>query len=226
VLAKHWPGVPCHQDVRTFPLARGMADVVTAGFPCQDISFAGDGAGLTGARSGLWWKVRRTLRVVRPRFAVLENVAALLHRGMGTVLGGLAAIGYDAEWHCIPAAAVGAPHERDRVWIIASDTYRNGQHAGPVHAEVETTSQAGDVDEARRADAKGRPRQAKPNWRPFLTRADVGPGARNWPPESSLVRVVDGVSADVDAVAAIGNSVVPQIPELIGRAIMQAEGMT
>lgn len=97
------------------------ADCVTAGFPCQDISFAGEGAGLAGERSGLWWQVRRTLRMVRPKLALLENVAALLNRGMGTVLGSLAAIGYDAEWHSIPASAVGAEHERDRVWIIAAD---------------------------------------------------------------------------------------------------------
>jgi len=96
-----------------------MADVVTAGFPCQDISFAGQGAGISGKRSGLWWKVRRTIRVVRPRFAILENVAALLRRGMGTVLGGLATLGYDAEWHCVPATAAGLPHARDRVWIVA-----------------------------------------------------------------------------------------------------------
>lgn len=122
ILAKHWPEVPCYEDVREIPfhLERVQtADVVTAGFPCQDISFAGDGAGLSGERSGLWWMVRRTLRLVRPSLALLENVAALLDRGMGTVLGSMAAIGYDAEWHCVPLSAHGAPHRRDRVCILA-----------------------------------------------------------------------------------------------------------
>jgi len=225
VLSKHWPGVPCYDDVNTAKFERGMADVVTAGFPCQDLSFAGVGAGLAGARSGLWWKVRRTLRVVRPRLALLENVAALLHRGMGTVLGSLAAIGYDAEWPCVPAAAVGAPHERDRVWIIASDTDRDREYAGAINAEVAAPSAPSDIDQERRANIERRSGPAKSNGGAFLAPADVGPGARNWPPEPEMVRVVHGLSAEVDAVEALGNSVVPQIPELIGRAILKAEGL-
>jgi site-specific DNA-cytosine methylase len=106
----------------------GEADVICGGFPCQDISTAGAGAGLAGERSGLWRELLRAIRVVRPRYAIVENVAALLSRGMGTVLGDLAEIGYDAEWHCIPASAVGAPHRRDRVWIIADA--RGEQHEG------------------------------------------------------------------------------------------------
>lgn len=95
------------------------ADIICAGFPCQDISFAGAGAGLAGARSGLFWEVVRAARVVRPRYIILENVAALLSRGLDVVLGALAEVGYDTEWHCIPASAVGAPHRRDRIWIVA-----------------------------------------------------------------------------------------------------------
>jgi DNA (cytosine-5)-methyltransferase 1 len=119
VLAKHWPNVRCHDDVTTYEFQEGDADVISAGFPCQDISYAGEGAGLAGARSGLYREVIRAIRLVRPRYAVLENVAALLGRGLATVLRDLAEIGYDAEWHCIPASAVGAPHQRDRIWIIA-----------------------------------------------------------------------------------------------------------
>lgn len=122
VLAKHWPEVPIYEDVRDLPFHMERvqsAEVVTAGFPCQDISYAGGGAGISGERSGLWWMVRRTLRLVRPRLALLENVAALLNRGMGQVLGGLAAIGYDSEWHCVPLSAHGAPHRRDRLCILA-----------------------------------------------------------------------------------------------------------
>jgi len=225
VLAKHWPDVPCHDDINTFPFRIGMADVVTAGFPCQDLSFAGQGSGLAGARSGLWWKVRRALRVVRPRIALLENVAALLNRGMGTVLGSLAAIGYDAEWHCIPAAAVGAPHERDRVWIIASDADRDSKSFGAVNAEMAPPQEPCNAEEARRANAEGRSGSSEQNWKPFLAPTDVERGARNWPPEPEMVRVVHGVSAEVDAVGALGNSIVPEIPYRIGRAILQSEGL-
>jgi DNA (cytosine-5)-methyltransferase 1 len=118
VLAKHWPGVSIFDDVKTIDL-NITVDLVTAGFPCQDISFAGKGAGLSGDRSGLFWHVLRTVCMVgRPRL-LLENVAALLHRGMGAVLGALASIGYDAQWNCIQACDVGLPHIRDRVWIVA-----------------------------------------------------------------------------------------------------------
>ena len=117
-------------------LAEEGADCITAGFPCQDISFAGAGAGLAGARSGLVWPLMRTIRLVRPRIALLENVAALLNRGLGDILGHMATVGYDAEWHCIPASAVGAPHRRDRIWIVATDADGNGQHARAGHAEV------------------------------------------------------------------------------------------
>ena len=128
VLAKHWPGVPCHGDVTTRVFEEGEADVVVGGFPCQDISFAGRGAGLSGTRSGLYRELMRAIRVVRPRYAIVENVAALLSRGLGTVLGDLAEGGYDAEWDCVPACAVGAPHERDRVWIVAhADSKRCGE---------------------------------------------------------------------------------------------------
>lgn len=124
VLKKHWPGVPCYEDVTALTAERlradGVAiDVICGGFPCQDISVAGKGAGIGGDRSGLWSDYARIVRELRPRYVVVENVAALLGRGVERVLGDLAALGYDAEWHCIPAAAVGAPHLRDRVWIVA-----------------------------------------------------------------------------------------------------------
>ena len=100
------------------PAYQGI-DVICGGFPCQDISIAGKGAGITGERSGLWTEYARIIGEVRPRYAIIENVAALLSRGLGDVLCDLSALGYDAEWHCIPASAVGAPHRRDRVWIVA-----------------------------------------------------------------------------------------------------------
>ena len=94
-------------------------DAICGGFPCQDISVAGKGAGIEGARSGLWAEYARIIGELRPRIVIVENVAALLGRGLQRVLGDLAALGFDAEWHCIPASAVGAPHRRDRLWLCA-----------------------------------------------------------------------------------------------------------
>ncbi len=147
LLAKLWPDVPNSEDVTQREFVEGEADVITAGFPCQDLSFAGAGAGLSGARSGLYRHVIRAVRLVRPKFAILENVAALLGRGMGTVLGDLAEVGYDAEWHCIPASAVGAPHRRDRVWIIAhpgSEQHEGGRppFSGEIAQELSQAAMA------------------------------------------------------------------------------------
>lgn len=119
ILEKHWPKVHRERDIRecnSDNLER--VDCIIGGFPCQDISYAGRGAGLAGERSGLFFEAVRLVRELQPRAVVLENVAALLTRGMDRVLGTLAEIGYDAQWHCLPAAAVGAPHIRDRVFII------------------------------------------------------------------------------------------------------------
>lgn len=200
VLAKHWPEVPCYHDVATADFAAlGPVDLVTAGFPCQDVSLAGKGAGLAGERSGLFWHILRAVRMVgRPKL-LLENVAALLDRGMGSVLGALAQVGYDAEWHCIPASYVGAWHQRDRVWIFA------------------------DANEKR---CKGSAAQ------PILRQSDLSlelvRGFAQWPgrsnlPASRFCSANDGVPNRVDRIAAAGNAVVPQIPELIGRAILAAE---
>ena len=202
VLEKHWPEVPCHDDVRTLNVEPGIADVVCGGFPCQDISNAGERAGISGERSGLYREMVRTIRVVRPRYAVMENVAALLHRGLGEVVGDLAEIGYDAEWHCLPAGHFGASHERDRIWIIA-----NSQEARCPHIEGWT----GPAEQVRGQ---------------IITSDDVGRRPRQRSAEPALVRVVHGVSADVDAVAALGNSIHPSVAEIIGQAILKAEGLT
>lgn len=147
-LAKHWPNVPIHDDITTREFHEGEADIITGGFPCQDISIAGRGAGLSGARSGLWGQLVRALRVVRPRFAIMENVANLLAGPserpggwMCRVLGDLAESRFDAEWDCVPAAIFGAPHERDRVWIVAhSDSERCGEARGLRHRSEQVPS--------------------------------------------------------------------------------------
>ncbi len=119
VLAKHWPDVRRHDDIKTWPKPdTERVDVICGGFPCQDISTAGKGAGLAGARSGLFYEAMRVVRDLEPRYILLENVSALLVRGMDSVLAALAQVGMDAVWHCVTAAHVGAPHRRDRIFII------------------------------------------------------------------------------------------------------------
>ena len=124
LLNHHWPEVPAYDDICTLSADRLRGDgvsvrAVCGGFPCQDLSFAGKGAGLAGERSGLWREYARLIRELGPELVFVENVAALLGRGLGDVLGDLAALGYGAWWDCIPASAVGAPHRRDRLWIVA-----------------------------------------------------------------------------------------------------------
>jgi DNA (cytosine-5)-methyltransferase 1 len=208
VLAKHWPEVPCYDDVRTLSAERmaadgvGPVDVICGGFPCQDISPAGRGAGIDGPRSGLWAEFSRLVGEIRPSYVVVENSSALLGRGIDRVLGDLATHGYDAEWDCIPACYVGAPHLRDRAWIVAYPEGSQGLQS-PHEADPRTG-----VGASRHGPFGG------------------CPDARTaWCDEPALDRVVDGLSHRVvaDEVSALGNAVVPQIPELIGRAIMAAE---
>ena len=120
VLAKHWPDVPKFEDVcKVGSHNLEPVDLICGGFPCQDISNAGKRAGIEGERSGLWSEYARIIRELRPRYVIVENVAALLARGIDVVLRDLAESGYNAEWDIISAAAVGAPHRRERVWIVA-----------------------------------------------------------------------------------------------------------
>ena len=205
VLRKHWPETPIYEDVRALSAqhltARGISvDVICGGFPCQDISLAGKGAGIEGERSGLWREYARLVGEIRPRYIIVENVAALLGRGLERVLGDLAALGYDAEWHCIPASAVGAPHRRDRVWIISYDQK---------------------ADDSLATMAAGQERRPQVKFR-RLHRLVREAHARGWEPEPKprLVRVADRLAHRLDRLGALGNLVVPQIPEIIGRAIM------
>ena len=120
VLKKHWPDVPIYEDIKSYQPEPYSADVICGGFPCQDISQAGKQAGITKeTRSGLFFQLMRIICLVRPKYIVLENVAAILFNGLGIVLGELAQAGYDTEYACIPASALGACHKRDRFWLIA-----------------------------------------------------------------------------------------------------------
>jgi DNA (cytosine-5)-methyltransferase 1 len=200
VLAERWPNVVCYDDVKTLTADRIHADglrpnVICGGFPCTDLSLAGRLAGMDGTRSGLWSEVARLIGELRPHYAVMENVANLLSGPAGNpggwfrrVLADLASLGYDAEWHCIPAGNLGAPHERDRVWIVAyphSAQREGGSLSRRIHQEY--------------TDARRR------SW---------------WENQPVVQRTANGVSAQSHRLKALGNAVVPQIPELIGRAII------
>ena len=126
ILKKHWTSVPVFSDVTALTkedfTSLPKIDVIAGGFPCQDISCAGKQIGITGKRSGLWKEFRRLINELKPKYAIIENVANLRGNGLITVLQDLWEIGYNAEWHCIPASAFGAPHRRDRIWIVAYST--------------------------------------------------------------------------------------------------------
>jgi DNA (cytosine-5)-methyltransferase 1 len=194
ILRARVPKTPLHDEITSMQFSEGEVDVITGGFPCQDLSAQGLRAGLAGTRSGLWRELLRAIRVVRPRYAVVENVADLLGLGMGTVLGDLASIGYDAEWHCIPACYVGAPHERDRIWIVAHPSEEQGLYQSDYW------------------EAPTRLPTYSDYWR-----------AHPWDETSpKLCRMDDGIPHRVDRTEGLGNAVVPQIPELIGNAILQS----
>jgi DNA (cytosine-5)-methyltransferase 1 len=317
VLAKHWPHVPRWGDIREVdPDDLPRADLIAGGFPCQPVSSAGKRLGQDDPR-WLWPQAARLVRQLRPRWLLLENVPGLLARGMGDVLGELAACGYDAEWDCIPASAVGAPHQRDRVWIVAypdgrgwlgrgqpcslegqransarvsaADPERQqlrhepGRRNGPGRSGTPVPGDDGQAwpladpagarreagtpgagraawDDARRpgpgglggavadADGLGRlpgrhdPRQ--PEVTEPLHRGmgnSDSQGRHQWPRvfgdgrgqpqpahdgwwsvEPDVGRVAHGVPVRVDRLRALGNAVVPQVAELIGRRILEA----
>ena len=259
VLAKHWPEVPCYEDVTklTGDILRrdGIAvDVITGGFPCQDLSTAGKRAGMgEGTRSGLWSEIVRLIGELRPRYVIVENVAALLsgpseQRGgwFGRVLGDLADCGYNAEWEVISAADMGAPHRRERVWVVAYPSQvghwdgeeardileAHGRQVGPLRAKPASASEQPE----NMADTKriGQPRQGQPIISSYCAPYRQGKASNAfherigsiWAVEPDVGRVANGVPARSHRLAALGNAVVPQIPEMIGRAILAAEAGT
>lgn len=254
VLAKHWPEVPIYDDVRTLTadiLERNgiSVDVITGGFPCQDISVAGKQAGIAdGTRSGLWSEIVRLTRELRPRYVIVENVANLLSgpsskRGgwFGRVLGDLAECGYDAEWENIPASAVGASHRRERVWLMAyaeklhsnggedNSTKRMGREPLSKFGNGGWSRFMADPDQIRRPEM-GIQHHSTDCGKAICGQSTDHVGSCGgysragwWLPEPNVGRVANGVSRRVDRLAALGNAVVPQIPEMIGYAILEAE---
>jgi DNA (cytosine-5)-methyltransferase 1 len=256
VLAKHWPGVPCHPDVRALVAdagrggvqrdggprdlagpARGVegeghqrqrdghaagdggaaadvpvpvpyVDVLCAGWPCPGFSYAGRGEGFDHAGSGLWTEIVRLLPDLRPRYLVLENVAALLGRGAGRVLGDLAACGYDAEWDCLPASAFGAPHRRDRFWLVAYPSGDDGGQGRPGGSAPSREGQPVTVGALQMANAdlsgshRGRTRERR--WVESQNGGDAGgiwadtSAAGGWGVEPDVRGVVDGFPEGLD----------------------------
>lgn len=228
VLAKHWPEVRRWDDVRTFPPANcggcgatdeqdrcigcradfyadWRVDVICGGFPCQDISCAGRGAGLRGERSGLFFEAMRVIRELGPRFIVLENVAGLLTRGIDEVLGTLASFGLDAEWKVLSASEFGAPHRRERVFILAYSS-GIGLEAKPNEALL-----CGQAAHSRNVGHFG-PMGGKEFW---VTPRPIG---------AIPMGMGDGVPGWLDRIKGCGNAVVPQVAEYIGRRIVEAAG--
>ena len=241
ILGKHWPNVPIYDDITTFNPDPYSADVVCGGFPCQDISHAGKQAGIKeGTRSGLFYELMRVICLVRPQYVVLENVSAIISNGLDTVLGELAEAGYDTEWACIPASAVGACHQRDRWWLVAHSA-KSPSNGSPIRsaANSETNQQrqraelggsdsvdAANANHQRRQERKlatitsgagwtgwgDAPRQLNPDWRSYLS-------------EPVLCRGDDGLSNRVDRLKALGNAVVPQVAAIPLARVRQLAGV-
>jgi len=222
VLAKHWPSVPCHNDVRSIPRI-GDVDVVAGGFPCQPWSHAGRQLGSEDDRH-LWPAMFEVIKRERPAWVIGENVTGIIKLGIDAVLADLEAEGYAWRAFIIPAVAVDAPHRRDRVWIVANDDDRGRlQRAGdgePAQGVVE--QQGHDVTGLRTIvpDAGRIAAQVPPAWQQS-TEPEIERPCQ-WEAEPGVGRVVDGIPRRVDRLKALGNAVVPQIVEQIGRAIMRA----
>jgi DNA (cytosine-5)-methyltransferase 1 len=223
VLAKHWPNVRIHDDVRTLDgnQYRGTVDVVCGGFPCQPFSVAGKRDGKDDDRH-LWPEMLRIIREVQPRYVIGENVAGFVNMELDNCLSDLEAIGYACGAFVIPACAVDAQHRRDRVWILA---YRDGdsESGSTVNAEARGMQEA-DVGNANSALEQGgrlssgvHPQEPIPYSRSY---EGGRPAPCEWKPEPGVGRVVDGVPRRMDRLKALGNAVVPQVVEQIGLAIM------
>lgn len=194
VLRKNFPNVPIMEDIKdvkedTFPKP---IDLITGGFPCQDISCSGKGVGLDGKRSGLWNEMRKVISNYRPRYVLVENVAALTFRGLGRVLADLTALRYDTEWAVIPASACGAPHRRERCWIIA---YPNRERCENSPLGLNTLRLS--KQKIKRAF-----------WLPFIS-------------ESPILRVDDGLPNRIHRSRSLGNAIVPQVAYEIIKMVME-----
>ncbi len=210
VLAKNFPLVPIYSDIRELKGGQfNNIDLITGGFPCQDISTANpNGKGIEGERSGLWKEMYRLISEIRPGYCLLENVAALFYRGLSVVLADLAEIGYDAEWQSISAAQLGAPHKRERVWIVAYP---------------ESDGLAGKFEQWKRNDNNQTrkllqyQKEGRDEIRGITERGskNVAYPYSSWQVEPTVGRVVNGLPKRVDRIKGLGNAIVPQCAALV-----------
>lgn len=227
VIAKNFPGVPIHDDIRTFRGVYGGADLICGGFPCQPFSHAGKRRGKADDRD-LWPEMARVIAEVRPDWVLGENVAGFVQMELDRSLSDLESLGYTCQAFVIPACAVDAPHRRDRVWIVGNAN-GNGKPACAFDAGVGELQSA--VADSRRTRLQGYARddEAGPR-RTGSQRRSTGKGRLHggadttlrWLPESGIRRVAHGIPARVDRLRGLGNAVVPQVVAEIGRAIMKA----
>ena len=242
VLEKHWPHARRFEDVKEVGAHNlQRPDLICGGFPCQDISTAGRREGIEGERSVLLWEYERIICEVVPRFVVVENVAALTVRGLDVVLGSLAALGYNAVWDCIPAESVGAHHRRDRLFIVAWTVSNaderevwnrsewqerqwhdlQGQRIAEPRYNGDTGQMANAIGERLQGHRQTRgagqicPQEAARLFSRSLKSASA------WEPESNVGRVANGVPNRMDRLKCLGNAVVPQVAEVIGRVVVE-----
>lgn len=246
ILQQRFPEAPNLGDITKISKPPAV-DIMVGGFPCQDISQAGAGSGITGERSGLWSHFARLIGEVHPRWVVIENSPMLRSRGLGVVLQDLAALGYDAEWHCIPAASVGAPHQRDRIWIIAhttriryaADCVVCGECGEPWcdahedhYAECPCRGpDSGDLAHSLRERLEGytwygHRQEGRTETGGSTPSRDVPAGEHPegwWASSSGVCRVAHGVPHRVDRLRCLGNAIVPHVAYRIFQAIADAE---
>ena len=217
------PKFPIWDDVRTFDGTpwRGVVDVVSGGFPCQDISSAGKGAGIEGAKSGLWKEMARIIGEVRPHYAFVENSPMLIRRGLTTVLSDLAEMGYDAMWGIVSAADCGAPHKRQRLWCLAWDTYSgNDSEKRKVSTQAPNSSRMRQICDTVCTRLEGQRQEP----------SGVNPKQRDasnsgwWETEPDVGRVANGVASRVDRLRCIGNGQVPIVAATAWRRLIELSG--
>ena len=219
------PPFPIWDDVQTFDGKpwRGIVDVVSGGFPCQDISAAGKGAGIDGERSGMWKEMARIICEVRPQYAFIENSPMLTIRGLESVLADLAKMGFDAEWGVLSAADVGANHERERIWVVAkqmADTRSTGSHEHKHDGMLDARKICGSISQSSEDGGKQMAITKSTGLERWNNRRHIEQNESrfgkigwsvegNWLIEPDLGRVAHGVAARVDRLKAIGNGQVP-----------------
>jgi DNA (cytosine-5)-methyltransferase 1 len=239
-LAKNFPNTERYEDIRTVGKHNlEPVDIISGGFPCQDISIAGKKAGIAGEKSGLWTEMFRVCRELRPRFIIIENVRNLVRLGLKRVLYDLASIRYDAEWTIISAKDIGAWHKRERIWIIAYPNKLNGNYSGfrageilgkrLEKTEIQRGSQkdfvpnAGDERDVERKRELSKVKQAGGNENHYGIGTKIDALREWWKSEPGVDRVANGIPNRMDRLRGLGNAIVPQIAEFIGRLILRQE---